>query len=281
MTIPRHSLTRIIEEFDTRAKGDQSPDTVSTGFPSIDRALGGGLRRQDLVVLGGDVGSGKSALALAMGLRAASAGFHVVYLSGEMDRERLLERVLAIEGRTRIDDLRNAQLSDESRASIGVTALKFQELPLFVYPLLDSSFEDAFAEVWQHQPALVIVDYLQLISPPTSRLTQAEDLAVTLRALKALALDRRVAFLTVAQLPDHTPEREDPRPSLNDFGALGTVKQLGDVVLGLYREEMYSSDSGVEGATELLILKNRNGPTGFVDLYFYEHWMRFEDMLDK
>ncbi len=77
------------------------------------------------------------------------------------------------------------------------------------------------------------------------------------------------------------PERDDPRPSLNDFGALGTVKQLGDVVLGLYREEMYSSDSGVEGATELLILKNRNGPTGFIDLYFYEHWMRFEDMLDK
>jgi replicative DNA helicase len=67
---------------------------------------------------------------------------------------------------------------------------------------------------------------------------------------------------------------------LSDFGALGSVKQQADLVLGLFREEMYSSDRGLDGATELILLKNRNGPVGFIDLYFYKQWMRFEDMLD-
>ena len=76
------------------------------------------------------------------------------------------------------------------------------------------------------------------------------------------------------------PGRTNPRPHLDDFGHLGAVKQHADQILGLYREEMYHPGYGMEGATELLVAKNRNGPTGFVDLYFYRRWMRFEDMLD-
>src|SRR5205823_566839 len=74
--------------------------------------------------------------------------------------------------------------------------------------------------------------------------------------------------------------RAAARPTLDDFGHQGAIKQHADVALAIYREEMYSPGYGVEGATELLVLKNRNGPTGFVDLYFYRRWMRFEDMLD-
>ena len=70
------------------------------------------------------------------------------------------------------------------------------------------------------------------------------------------------------------------RPHLDDFGHLGAVKQHADVVLGVFREEMYHPGYGVDGATELIVAKNRNGPTGFVDLYFYRRWMRFEDMVD-
>jgi len=101
-----------------------------------------------------------------------------------------------------------------------------------------------------------------------------------LRRLKAVALERQVALLVVAQLPKFNPDRENPRPTLDDFGHLGAIKQHADVVLGIFREEMYRPGGGVEGATELLVAKNRNGPTGFVDLYFYRRWMRFEDMLD-
>src|SRR5256885_9738173 len=79
---------------------------------------------------------------------------------------------------------------------------------------------------------------------------------------------------------DLDAKRPNARRALDDFGHLGAIKQHADVVLGLYREEMYNPGHGVDGATELIVLKNRNGPTGFVDLYFYRRWMRFEDMLD-
>jgi replicative DNA helicase len=93
-------------------------------------------------------------------------------------------------------------------------------------------------------------------------------------------MDRDGAVLATAQLPRHRASRPDPRPTLDDLGGLGAVKQNADLVLAIYREEMYRPGHGVEGATELLVAKNRNGATGFVDLYFYPRWMRFEDMLD-
>src|SRR6266550_8910269 len=96
---PSPSLESLVERVDQQRPGEVPGDTVPTGFPSIDRILGGGLRRRDLVALGGDVGSGKSALALGFALRTASLGYPVVFFSGEMDQARLLERALAIEGR--------------------------------------------------------------------------------------------------------------------------------------------------------------------------------------
>jgi replicative DNA helicase len=101
-----------------------------------------------------------------------------------------------------------------------------------------------------------------------------------MRALKAVAVDRDLTVLATAQLPHHRAARPDPRPTLDDLGGLGAIKQIADLVLAIYREEMYRSGQGVEGATELIVAKNRNGPTGFVDLYFYSRWLRFEDMLD-
>src|SRR2546427_81856 len=172
----------LVERVDQQRPGELPGDTVPTGFPSVDRILGGGLRRRDLVVLGGDVGSGKSALALGLALRVARQGVGVACFSGEMDQERVVER--------------------------------------------------------------------------------------------------QVALFVVSQLSRFAAKREQVRPDLDDFGHLGAIKQHADVALGLFREEMYHPGYGVEGATELMILKNRNGPTGFVDLYFYRRWMRFEDMLD-
>ena len=85
--------------------------------------------------------------------------------------------------------------------------------------------------------------------------------------------------LVTSPLPHFGP-RGDLRPTVDDFGARGAVKERADVVLGLFREGMYDGARGIEGATELLVRKNRNGGTGYVDLYFYEQWMRFEDLLD-
>jgi len=279
----RPSLESLVQRVDAQRPGEVTGDTVPTGFASVDKMLGGGFRRRDLVVLGGDIGAGKSALALGLALRVAQQGLGVAFLSGEMDEERLMERALAIEGRVAVDDLRAAKMSDQTRAGIGGAAVRLRGLPLAMLPLAADDF-DTMADRLDplRQLSLVVVDYLQLVPPPEglSRVTQDEDTAIVLRRLKALALERQVALLLVAQLPQFQAKRENPRPTLEDYGVLGALKQHADVVLSIFREEMYRPGGGVEGATELIVAKNRNGPTGFVDLYFYRRWMRFEDMLD-
>jgi len=275
------SLEALVARIDATLPGSAAPDTVPSGFPSLDRMLGGGFRRQDLVVLGGDVGSGKSALALAVAIRAARAGMPTLFLSGEMSPERVLERALAMEGRAPIDDLRQGRLDPTARAAVGAAAVRLRDLPLLVRPLLGTGFEEVPGSLDQVPGrALLIVDTLQLTPPPRPSARLHERTAQVVRALKALAVERDLTVLAVAQLPRHRTEREDARPRLDDFGALGTVKQSADLVLGIYREEMYRPGQGVEGATELIIAKNRNGPTGFVDLYFYPRILRFEDLLD-
>jgi replicative DNA helicase len=274
-------LEALVARIDATAPGSTAPDTVASGFPSLDRALGGGLRRQDLIVLGGDVGSGKSALALAMAIRAARAGAPTLFLSGEMSAERVLERALALEGRVSIDDLRQGRLDATTRAAVGAAAVRLRDVPLLVRPLLGAGFEEVVSSLDQVPGrSLLVVDSLQLAPPPVPTERLDERIALVVRALKALAVERNLAVLAVAQLPAHRADRADPRPTLEDLGALGTIKQNADLVLGVYREEMYRPGQGVEGATELIVAKNRNGPTGFVDLFFYPKWLRFEDMLD-
>jgi replicative DNA helicase len=270
-----------VERIDAQSESGALGDGVATGFPSLDRLLGGGFRRQDLVILAGDVGSGKSSFALAIALRAAGAGTPVAYLSGEMSEARLMERALALEGRVPVDALRSGTLDDVSRASVGAAALRLRDLPLQTRPLAGERFaelEEALDTVPRR--GLLVLDDLQMTASPVASAAGEERTAATVRALKNLALERDVAILALAQLPKFRAGRRDPRPSMDDLGGQGVVKQIADVVLAIYREEMYRPAFGVEGAVELIIGKNRNGPTGYLDLYFYRHWLRFEDMLD-
>ena len=233
----------IVERVDQQRPGDIAGDTIPTGFPSVDKLLGGGVRRRDLIALGGDIGSGKSALALGIALRVAQQGLGVAYLSGEMDVARLMERALAIEGRVAVDELRSATLNEQARAGVGGAAVRLRGLPFTGLPLAAPDFETMAERLdGLRQLALVVVDYLQLVPPPggTARITQDEDVAIVLRRLKALALEREVALLVVAQLPRFDATRENPRPSLDDFGHLGALKQHADVVLAIFREEMYN-----------------------------------------
>jgi replicative DNA helicase len=278
-----HPLEALVRRIDATGDGHASPadGSVPSGFPALDRLLGGGLRPQDLVILGGDVGSGKSALALAMAIRAARAGSPVIVLSGEMSADRVLERALAIEARVDIDTLRSGALTEEQRAAVGGAAVALRGLPLTVKPMLGDGFAEIDAALDAlPRPRLLIVDSLQLVAPPLPTARTEERAALSARALKALALRRDVAVLTTAQLPLFKAARPDPRPTLADHGGRGAIRQIADVVLGLYREEMYANAQGVEGAAELLVSKQRNGPTGFADLYFYRRFLRFEDMVD-
>lgn len=270
-------LSVALSRVDAAADGTPARDTIASGFPSLDKMLGGGFRRGDLIVLGGDVGSGKSALALAVAIRAAMH-HRTVFVSGEMLPERIHERALAIEGRARVDDLRRGSLSDTTRVQVGAAAVRLRDrLPVIerashggvgdLGPLLDG-LPDA---------ELLVVDQIEGLASTDREM--AEEAAISIKALKSLALERRIAILATSQLPNLT-ERDDRRPTLDDFGGRGATKQFADVVLGLYREEMYAQGRDITGATELFVRKNRNGRTGYVDLYFYAQWLRFEDMLD-
>lgn len=271
-------LSVLLGQVDAVADGAPVRGTIATGFPSIDRILGGGVRRGDLVVLGGETSSGKSALALAMALRAAQEGKSVAYLTGEMSRERVLERILAIEGRARIDDLRQGTLDELTRAQVGTAAVRLRE----TLPRIEripaggaAALIDRVDAGWKLD--MLVIDSIQALAMGSR--SRDEEAAEAVHRLKMLALDLDVPILATAQLSLQLP-REDRRPTLDDFGALGAVKHHADVVLTLFREEMYDRARGIEGATEVLVRKNRNGATGYVDLYFYSQWMRFEDMLD-
>ena len=274
-------LEALVERIDATAPGHPAPDTVPTGFPSLDRVLGGGLRRHDLIILGGDVGSGKSALALGIAIRSARNGVPALFLSGESSPERVMERALALEGKASIDELRQGKLDPATRAAVGAAALRLRDTPLVFRDLPAERWEDLRTAVDFVPPrGLLVVDSLQLAPPPRPASRLEDRVALSVRALKALAVERNLAVLVVAQLPKHRAQRPDPRPTLDDLGGQGSIKQHADVVLALYREEMYRPGQGVEGATELIVAKNRNGPTGFVDLYFYPRFLRFEDMVD-
>src|SRR5436305_12074707 len=139
----RPSLESLVDRVDPQRPGDVPGDTVPAGLPSIDRILGGGLRRRDLVVRGGDIGAGKSARALGLAVRTAQQGTGVALLAGEMDEERLMERALAIEGRATVDELRSAKLNDQTRAGIGGAAGRLPDLPLPGFPLAARGLEAA------------------------------------------------------------------------------------------------------------------------------------------
>ncbi|HEY4306417.1 MAG TPA: DnaB-like helicase C-terminal domain-containing protein [Gemmatimonadaceae bacterium] len=271
-------LSVLLGRVDAISDGSPVHDTIASGFPSVDKVLAGGFRRGDLIVLGGDVSSGKSALALAFAIRAAQQDTHVGFLTAEGSVDRTLERIIAIEARAKIDDLRRGTLDHSARANAGAAALRLRD-QLPIVERLSTGGCDALAKQLDALPALDLIVVDSSVALLTGSAPYEEEMATVIRCLKTLALDRDAAILATAALPRLT-ERPDRRPTLDDFGALGAIKQLADVVLGLFRQDMYEPARDIAGATELLIRKNRNGPTGYLDLYFYAQWIRFEDMLD-
>ncbi len=261
------------------ANGSVPDDAVPTGFPSVDALLGGGVRRGDLVVLGGEAGAGKSALALGAMLRISGSGGKAAFLSGEMTAERVYDRALAIEARVRHDQLRSGTLDEPARNQVAMAAAKLRTQAPVIRQIPDGGVTGLSDVLIEHLGLqLVVVDPVQWLLTGDDGLD--EQVARVARELKALALRRSVAVLAVTSLRAATRERPDPRPRLDDLGALGALKQHADVVLGLFREEMYSDLRDVQGAAELHVLKNRSGALGYADLYFYKESFRFEDVID-
>lgn len=269
-------LSLLLSRVDAVADGVPARDTVPSGFPSLDRVLGGGFRRGDLVVLVGDVASGKSALALAFSARAAGAGHGVLYLTGEASPDRVLERVIAFESRVSVDELRQGKLSDVARAAAGAAAMRLRDSLPMIEPVPCDPTELAGLLEARPRAELVVLD------PFEASLGSMRDAEVPawIRQLKRLAVEQGRAILTTVATPGPFTGA-DRRPTLEDFSQRsGLLRESADVILALFREDLYAPAHDIAGATELLVRKNRNGGTGYVDLYFYASCLRFEDMLD-
>ena len=263
----------------TALAGEASGKPITSGFPSLDSLLGGGLRRGDLVILAGDAGVGKSALALAMALRSTAAGQAAAFLSGEMSTARVMERALAIEGRVRVDDLRRGGLDDVAHSGVAAAAIALRRRSPFIEDLRDAGITGVSDFLAQHLGIdLTIVDPIQALTRGVMPID--EEVADIAKRLKELALRRSTVIVATSWLRESAVGRTDTRPTLRDLGGLGALRHHADVVLGLYREELYLPSPHIEGATELAVLKNRSGPTGLVDLFFYKQWLRFEDMVE-
>lgn len=259
-------------------EGGAGDDTVSLGYAGLDALLGGGPRRGDLVVLAGDIGSGKSALAMGIALASAEAGLECTLFSGEAAVERLMERALASRARVRIDDLRQHPLDERVRTAVAAAAVALRECAPslgYVPPNGFAGLSDLLID--QLGIALVVIDPVQ--SLVTGRRSRDEELADVVRELKGLAVRRNCVVLAVSHLEASLLGRSDPRPQLADLGALGALAQHADTVLALYREEQYHSDRDVDGAAEVHVLKSRTGPLGYADLFYYKRWLRFEDVV--
>jgi replicative DNA helicase len=249
---------------------------VSSGFRSLDGLLGGGFRRGDLIVLAGDTSSGKSALALAVALRAAVAGSAAAVLSAEMSPDRLMERAAALGARLSVDELRSGKLDAEARqAALEATGRVRAHGP--VLASLSGSGASGVAHFLRDNPnvALAVIDPLEHLASVGNH---DQGVAAAIRELKSLAVEHSLAILAVTRLRPWDQPGTPPRPRLTDLGGAGAIVQNADVVLGIFREELYEPHPSIEGATEVHVLKNRNGPTGLVDLYFYKQWLRFEDL---
>jgi replicative DNA helicase len=253
------------------------PSRLPTGFPSVDQALGGGFHRGDLVVLGGDVGAGASALALGMAVRAPG---EALLLSGEHTPARVHRRALAAEARVPLPALETGAVDEAAHARLTAAAARLRARLPHVATLGPEGMAAVEAAVAAHpDAALVVIDPLEaLLTAPHH---PAEALGFALLACKRLALARDLVVLVTAHLPRMDAARLDRRPRLADFGADGAAGVHADVVLGVHREERYADgDRGVAGGAELHLLKHRAGGAGYVDLYFDAPVGRFEDVLD-
>jgi replicative DNA helicase len=196
-----------------------------------------------------------------------------------MQAERAYERALAMGAKVSLESLRLGAVTEEERARLATAAVTLRDHA----PVIETITTGTLAAIDRAVEAtpdasLVVVDPLECLLDRDSGRDEALGYAVL--SLKRLALQRNVAVLLTTHLPQLARERQDRRPRLTDFGLGGAIGTHADLVLGLYREELYEADLGVSGAAELLLLKNRDGAKGYVDLYFDSRFSRFEDVLE-
>jgi replicative DNA helicase len=258
---------------------------VSTGFTDLDR-MTSGFQPGDLVILAARPSMGKTALALNVAEHVAlRKSLPVGIFSLEMSKQQLLMRFLCAESLVDAHKVRTGYIGkDDFRQLIDALAL-VTRAPLYIDDSSSLTIMEMRAKARrlkaEHGLSLLIVDYLQLMSGYGRVENRVQEISGISRGLKALAKELEIPVIALSQLSRAPEQRQgDHRPQLSDLRESGSIEQDADVVLFIYREEVYKRDEENEGKADLIISKQRNGPIGLVKLAFLKQYTKFENLLE-
>ncbi len=262
---------------------------VPTGYKDLD-GLTAGFQPSDLIIIAGRPSMGKTAFALNIAENAAiDADAPVAIFSLEMSKEQLTQRMLASRARVDLHRLRNGRLTKEDWSSLTIAVGTLYEAPIYIddTPAQTSLELRAKARRWKNELGLklIIVDYLQLMRGKGRADSREQEISEISRSLKALAKELDIPVVALSQLSRRTEQREGNRPQLADLRESGAIEQDADVVMFVYRESVYKPcdcpkdlcTCGSRRGAEILVRKQRNGPTGDIKLTFLHEYARFED----
>ena len=260
---------------------------VESGFEDLDR-LTTGFHKSDLVVLAARPAMGKTAMALnAIWHAAGDKGLPVAIFSLEMSKEQLVQRLISQTTRIRTQDLRSGNVKAEDWPKLVRGVAEVAKAPIWIDDTAGINLMEMRAKVRRLVSrlnaqsglplSLVVVDYLQLMVG-NSRENRQQEISEISRGLKVLARDLDVPVLAIAQLSRAVEARHDKRPLLSDLRDSGAIEQDADMVMFLYRDEYYNSDSDDKGIAEVIVGKHRNGPTGKVQLAWLEQYTKFASL---
>lgn len=271
----------ICDDVVERAHAPRDTHGLPTGYRGLDKMLGGLLGSQ-LILLAARPAMGKTAISLSLAQNVAHHGVGVGFFSMEMSKEELTGRLLCAEGRIRMGAMKGATLTREEWGRLRAARRRVEALPIYIEEtpgLTPQQVEQRARRLVADHPdvGLIIVDYVQLEGSADRRANREQVVSAAARGLKNLAKELRRPVLALGQLNRELERRQDKRPMLSDLRESGELEQAADVVLFLYRDEIYRKDTTEKGVCELIVAKQRNGPTGKTHLLFCDDYTRFEN----
>jgi len=278
----RSLLAKAVDRIEIMFGQEGSITGASTGFTELDR-LTSGLQPADLIIVAGRPSMGKTTIAMNMAENVAiKSGQPVAVFSMEMPGDSLAMRMMSSLGRIDQHKVRTGKLEDDDWPRLTSAMSLLAETKLFIddTPALSPTEVRSRARrlTREHgQLGLIVLDYLQLMQSPSSGDNRVQQISDISRSLKALAKELNVPVVALSQLNRNLEQRPNKRPVMSDLRESGAIEQDADLIIFVYRDEVYNEDSPDKGIAEIIIGKQRNGPLGIVRLTFLGQYTRFEN----
>ncbi|HAJ32050.1 MAG TPA: replicative DNA helicase [Candidatus Atribacteria bacterium] len=255
---------------------------IPSGFNEFDD-ITTGFQPSELIVIAGRPGMGKTAFCMNIAQYiAVSKNIPVALFSLEMSKSQLVQRMLCSEARVDAHNLRKGRLAESDWPTLSMAAGRLASAPIFIDDTAGITCLEIKAKARrlkaQANLGLVIIDYLQLITSSGRVENRQQEISEISRSLKGLARELNVPLIAVSQLSRAVEQRTERKPRLSDLRESGAIEQDADLVVFLYREEYYKPKTDRKGIAEVIISKQRNGPTGQIDLAFVKEYAKFENL---